>query len=373
MPILDTANAVLPKNNQDAPGESVYREVVYSGFAMDDRTLSNDEIKEIFNNTKSYMFDKGILVKVKITHDQEKTGDQEMKGFLRSMELHERSKEDGGGLSIWSKMHLYPETYEKWKNGIFPEVSIGAFGKINDRQGNQLENVLDHVALYSVSRVALPELNGGFSNMMEKFSALVTKLTSLLPNNKRNQNNLGENKIMEISPDEIKALIMALEDIKSTLAGWVKPEDETEEMETDETKPEDKEENKEEMSTEKEPVKTELKADSEITEYKAQLKNDQDELKTQLATIEYDKLFTAGKIVPDQRENFIKIYKAEGKEFAYNVYGERNINTPPKTDKEFKADPKAGESLEQVRKRLASLNMEHTPMGKKILDKHSNN
>jgi hypothetical protein len=372
MPILETANAVLPKNNQNAPGKTIHREVAYSGFTNDGRVLTTEDVETIFKNTKAYMLDKGSLVKVKIAHDQEKT-DEELKGFVTSLELHEKSKEDGGGLGLWASMHLYDDTYEKWEQGKYPEISIGPMNKVMDKKGNEYELVLDHIALLGASRAALTEFkNGTLASIIQKFNGIVEKIYSILPG--KGKNNTGEYEKMEITPDEIKEMIMALDEISSKLKGLIEPMDESEEEMKADDKPEEKEDEKEmaadvkdekELSSEKPKEENEFKANAKISKYEMQLKNE-------LAELEYDKMFAAGKIVPDQKDNFIKIYKTQGKDFARQVYGERNIKTPP-ADKQFKSEQNAGEGLEEQRKRLARLGLEHSQVGKRLLDKHSNN
>lgn len=379
MPILETATAVLPKNNQNAPGKTIHREVAYSGFTNDGRVLTTDDIKKIFNNTKSYMLDKGSLVKVKIAHDQEKT-DEELKGFVTSLELHEKSKDEGGGLGLWASMHLYEDTYEKWEQGKYPEISIGPMNSVMDKKGNEYELVLDHIALLGASRAALTEfMNNAFSTLIKKFNGLTEKIYSILPG--KGKNKTGEYEQMEITPDEIKEMILALDEISSKLKGLIEPREETEEEMAKDENPDDKEDEKElssdvkdekELSSEQSKEEHEFKARTKTSKYEADLKKEQNNLKTELAEMEYDKMFAAGKIVPDQKENFIKLYKADGKDFARSVYGERNIKTPP-ADKQFKSEQDAGEGLEAAKKRLANLNMTNTPMGKRILEKYSNN
>ena len=135
------------------------------------------------------MLDKGSLVKVKINHFQEQMGDEELKGFVTALELRENRSDEGGGFSLWAEMHLYPDTYEKYSSGLFPEFSIYPRKRSVDRAGNEYPNVLEHVALCGASRGALPELNTSMlSKMFSAFSSLVDKMTSILPKNKGARN-----------------------------------------------------------------------------------------------------------------------------------------------------------------------------------------
>ena len=373
MPILETANAVLPKNNQESPGETIYREVVYSGYSLDGQVFTEENIKEMFYDTKAYMLDKGSLVKVNITHFQDSTGDQELKGFVQSLELHERSKEEGGGLSIWSKMHLYPETYKSYKEGRYPEVSIYAMGKVSDRDGKKYKFVLDHIALLGATRALLPEAKPDiFASMIKKVTGLMDKVYSILPNKKQKE----VKRAMEIKPEELEALLKMLEEATALVKGWVEPEDGEEPAEDGGQSADPDSERQASTPQVTPPANTPANpqddgATAQQRSATVELEQQMVVLKKQSAEMEYDRMFSASQIKPDQKENFMSICIDKGAEFARSVYADHKIDTPPTGD-QYSANSNVDAELKEARERLESQGLANSKIGLRMLEEIKN-
>jgi hypothetical protein len=204
--ILDSVNAVLPKENQSAPGQTVRKQIITNGFSWDNRPLSHDDVKERYYNTKNHLLEKGIMVKVKIGHYQEydptQDNAQKLAGFVKSMELHQDSYENDFETSIWCELHVYPEVYKDYKDGRYPEVSIGDTGKyvIKDKNGNDVTKIIEHVAILGAERAANPHLKQMAKSFYSKLIAITNK----------NKKSITELKSMDI--EKIKEMLQMLQD-----------------------------------------------------------------------------------------------------------------------------------------------------------------
>lgn len=194
MPIIDTITAELPETVENAPGKTYTKEIVRAGFSIDGRTLTNDEINSLYNNTKTNFLEKGILLKVKVGHFQGSgffgDNDQELKGFATNLELRKADAEEEHRLSIWSKIHLYPEIATAYEEGRYPEVSIGNFGKIRDNDGNDIEDIIDHIALLGADRAALPFLRSALDQLGRLYNS-IRKTQNMEVNHSMNEINLA--------------------------------------------------------------------------------------------------------------------------------------------------------------------------------------
>jgi hypothetical protein len=374
MEVLETAVAVIPDTNKNAPGKSIYREIVYSGFSIDNRELTSDDIKEMYFNTKSFMLDKGSLVKVKVSHWQEMAG-EELKGFVTGLELRkdtDEKDEEKSKYSIWAKMHLYEEVYEQYTEGRYPEVSIYSMDEVRDKEGNKYRNVIEHIALLGSTRAALPELETGkFDMMFKAFSTMIDKMKSILPLKK------GEHREMEIKTEDIDALIEMVEGVKTTLASWKDEEQEDEDgTEGGEGEGNDSGERKAtppannvQPPANNEGGQSSNNSDAAGQQRSANLDIEKKiaEMNKQMAEIEYERMFAANAIIPDQKENFMKICTENGVEFARSVYDKREIPKPPEGD-QYSAGSGNNAELEEARKRLTEQGLIDKPIGQRMIE-----
>jgi hypothetical protein len=289
MPIIDEVKAVLPDNLKRARGEVFIKEIIRAGNSLDNRPLMNDEIRSLFNDTKTHFMEKGIVVKVKIGHFQEGAffgdGDQELKGFVKEMALRRSTAEDGKLLSIWASLHLFPEVASKFKEGRFIEVSIGRVTGLKDDKSNDIENVIEHVALLGAERAALPHLKSALKSIKRKIKEVRNKMPT-------------ENK----TPTADDMLRQAFELFGAYLGEKVESE-------------EKKEESQEDDSTERAII-------SPIEATKA-----------------FNELVSNGNISPDNRDEFDSLLdKTRDLDYAKTFYNNKSVKKPLSDQQEVKSD-----------------------------------
>jgi hypothetical protein len=288
MAIIDEVTAVLPELQQKAvdegTGKIFIKEVIRSGYSIDNRPLSRSDIKDMFSNTSEHFLKKGILVKIKIGHFQEGTpftpGDQELKGFVTRMELREAPREEDNFLSIFSEFYLFPETARSFLDGRFPEVSIGRTGVLTDEQGNDIENIIEHVALLGSERAALPHLRSVIYNL---YKSLYKE---------------GKMKIKNVPPEVTYEAIKTIHEVTSAFLS---------EMRVDGDGDTEKKE------------KTEEKSNKTMN-------------KTQNTSVEilkkFNELVANGNITHDGQTDFYKLVDKAGIDFAMEFYSTKKVETP---------------------------------------------
>jgi hypothetical protein len=305
--IVDSVNAVLPKENVNAPGETVRKQIITNGFSWDNRPLSHDDVKERYYNTKENLLEKGIMVKVKIGHYQEydptQDNAQKLAGFVKSMELHQDSYENDFETSIWAELHVYPEVYKDYKDG------------------NDVSKIIEHVAILGAERAANPHLKQMVKSFYSKLIAITNK----------NKKSITELKSMDM--EKLKEMLIMLQDWTKAMLESLASSESSDSGGSEEESAEkvDNMENEEE----------ETKSVSISESSKA-----------------FSKLVSDGCLVHDDRAKFDSLVeKTNDLEYVNKFFADKKAKTPPKGEKtksdrdESNIDSQMGE----IRKLMVSM------------------
>jgi len=247
MGLIDRVDAKLPENLANARTGTIKKTVVYSGHALDGRTLSIDDVKEYYYNTKKAFLENGIPVHILVNSH---FAEGKLNGWVKSMELVEQNSDAGRGVEIICALSLQPELYQSYIEGYYSGFSIGAALGGVDRNGNDIGPVIEHVAILGEERQALAELNKGKSlrNFMNKKKFKIA-LSNLLGSigvklNREVLKQMDDSQMQDVIA-MIQTAIKALQQVEGVLGGEPSEEmEERAEMEEDKGMKKDDEEQK---------------------------------------------------------------------------------------------------------------------------------
>lgn len=299
-----------------------------------DQNARNNFCKEIYKNTTQFMLGRGILMPVKLGHDDR---DESLKGYVMSLQLRRRNYASVGlkgnkwFYSIYAKLFLRNDLFEKYGEGEFPSCSVelAESGYLPD--GTEFGTHLSAVALLGTTPPALPLLemgatNGLFFTKLNKINYVVFGVDS--PEAAMGAQKMDPGKFK----DELKKRFeMFVDSLYDELMGVEEGEPEEEVVIAEaaaggaggDEKP--KEEPKEMASS---PAAEELSAAAkELTA-----------LRRERAELQFGALNAKGHVSTDQKADFMKIAEVQGVEFAVQVYSKKSVPTPPAGERTGSAD-----------------------------------
>lgn len=354
--LLDSYSAKLRPEHKKAPGKEFYRQVIESGFSIDRRPLSDDDIRSIYDSTIKNVLKKQVVLKIRVG-DHHQRQDPELKGFVKRLELRQATGDELNRLSIWATFHLYPEIAKSYAEGRFPEVSIGPTERAIDQDGNDQPTYLDHIAICGAQNAALPWLKQAADDFRAAFRSVINRFKST-------KSKKG-NRQMEIPEEDLMAFMELMNQgadifvkMQEMMAQWLP------EMAQD--VPEDDAKGKKEDDDD---MKTQQTAKMSRTE----------------ALEQYTTLLEKREISPSDKAAFLECAEGIGINYALRQFAKPQKNAPPKTepDKSVKSDTseltkgeidkeverqfmKMGKTAEQIKSMRESL-LNHQKNGKGLV------
>jgi len=164
-----------PKNNtftrliftSGQPRDMKLREEINEFFGIDGKVgFSDNDVKEMFFNTRRLMRNNNHLVNVKIGHDDD---DERQKGQVTKLELVKTQLPSGvTGNGIRATFKMNEPFIDDVENGLFPNVSIEFDDQAVNDKGDDIGLLLDAFALLGTSQPAIMHLPTGLAKQYSK-------------------------------------------------------------------------------------------------------------------------------------------------------------------------------------------------------------
>jgi hypothetical protein len=307
-------------SDEKAKVHTVEKEIVRSGYAIDGRYMSRSVVKAIYNNTKSEILNKGLLIPLKFGHEDP---DQRLKGRIIDVTLKKKMKASLRTFEycIFAKIEMFEDAYKLYRTGVLPNLSVEAppFGM--DEDGNEFGEYISALALLGIDPPALPWLMHKFKDKQFCYS--------LLPKFEKEQ------KAMD--PKEILAKLEEISMLIADVRGMIAPEDGGEEDAEAEPDKEEKEANPEDDETVSFQNALEDDKDPELSESENRIKALEQQVKALETEKSFNELHKAGKIASDQKDQFANLVKETSTKFAIDHYSQNKTKAPP-ADRQTKSN-----------------------------------
>jgi hypothetical protein len=298
------------------------REIFRSGFSIDGRFMSRSLVRRIFKNTKKELINKGILIPLKLGHDDR---DQRLKGKVIDLKLKKKLKPKLRTFeySIHAELEMFEDAYTMFQKGELPNLSveISPFGF--DENGKEFGDHIFALALLGTDSPALPWLLQKYEDMAFCYS--------LLPNTKK--------EFQQMDPEKILAILEQMESSIAELRGMIAPDDEGDD-DAEESEKDEKEANPENSDESSFEDKSSDDKDSELPESEARIKELEQQVKDLQAEKTFNELHAGGKIASDQKSQFKALVKKTDISFAIGHYNQSKTKAPPQNKQTKSSSPK---------------------------------
>lgn len=185
------------------PGKEIAYELLPVEFSSDGRSNNQEEILEIYKNTKEHILDKKRVIRIDLNHESEgkdKHKEMPLRGYVKDLSLKPNLNKTK---SLWGTLFLFNDTYEKFAKAEYPFLSVFIRNSESEPDGSQYGMVLRSVSLLSIqpAHEDLAHLNSAESKMYSREI-------------KKSDSNKGNQKVtnMEIDKEKCDAILAAAKD-----------------------------------------------------------------------------------------------------------------------------------------------------------------
>ena len=131
----------------------IMREIFRSGPSVDGRYVDPKETKTAYENTKKFMLGRGATIPAKDGHDDK---NQTLKGKIVDLDLR---RAGDGQYSVWAKIDLYQDLFQKVKTGTLPNCSVEFGNGTDTKTGKSFGAYFSAVAFLGTDPPALSQLD----------------------------------------------------------------------------------------------------------------------------------------------------------------------------------------------------------------------
>lgn len=298
--------------------QTIEREIFRSGYSIDGRFFSRPMVKKILQNTKKELLEKGILIPLKLGHDDK---DQRLKGRVLSVKLKKKLKRSLRTFEycIFATIQMSKDAYTMYRNDELPNLSVEINPLGFDENGKEFGEHIFALALLGTDSPAFPWLMQTYEDKQFCFS--------ILP---KEYKNMDIDKILKL----LEEIDMRTAEVRVAIA----PEDGGEE---DEAKEDETEEASVPEDTKEDSVQDTPSDDKniELSEQETRIKELEQTVKDLQAEKSFADLHAAGKIASDQKKAFSNLVKETTIKFAIDHYSGNTTKSPPK-DRQIKSTNK---------------------------------